>query len=105
ALAHQVLGLLALHELADLAADHVYGFQQELLRFAGLAAREAEHADRFSLRYDRKDERAVHTDSARWARPRRARRRARVLADIGGPERLSRLPRHARQPDALAVGE
>src|SRR5882672_7055981 len=68
-LAHHLFGLLALSELTDVAADHVYGLQQPLLGFAGLAAGETEHADRLSIRDDRKDECAVDTHLARRTRP------------------------------------
>src|SRR6267143_5651751 len=103
-LAHHLFGLLALYELTDMAADHVYRLQQALLGFAGFAAGETEHADRLSIRDDRKNECAVDAHVARRTRP-GSRRRTRVLADIGGPQRLSRLPYLARQPDARAVSE
>src|SRR2546429_3816844 len=69
ALAHHLFRLLALHELTDLAADHVYGLQQALLGFARIAAGETEHADRLSIRDDRKDERAMDPHLARRTCP------------------------------------
>ncbi len=60
-----LLGLLALQELSDLAADHADRLQQPLIGLADFGAVEREHADRFSFGDDRKDERAVHPDLTR----------------------------------------
>ncbi len=43
-----LLGAFALHELADLAADHAHRLQQPVLGFADFAAVENQHAYRFS---------------------------------------------------------
>jgi hypothetical protein len=69
ALRERRLRLLALQELADLAADHVDGLQQPLVGLVRPRAGEAQHADRLALEDHREDEGAAA--QARAARKRR----------------------------------
>ena len=54
-----LLGLLAGHELADLAADHSHHLQERRVGIADLAAEEFQHGEGDVARKDRKGERAV----------------------------------------------
>src|SRR5207244_4122545 len=54
-----LLGLLAGHELADLAADHAHHLQQRRIGIADLAAEEFQYGEGDVARKDRKGERAV----------------------------------------------
>src|SRR5258706_10763972 len=76
--------LLALQELADLAADHADRLHQPVFGLADFAAVEGEHADRASFRYDREDERSAHSDAA--GEPDLT--DPGVLSDVACPERL-----------------
>src|SRR5580765_2750024 len=93
--------LLALQELSDLAADHVYRAQQPLVRLADLSAGAAEHAHDLAFGGDREHERSVHAGVARELRL----RDARVLGDVRGPQGLARPPHLAGQADPGSVGE
>src|SRR6266581_5434361 len=63
------LGLLAGHELADLAADHAHHLQQRRIWIADLAAEEFEHGEGHVARQDRKGERAVEPGLGGELRP------------------------------------
>ena len=101
ALAHDLFGLLALHELADLAADHARCLQQPLLGLAHFAAVEREHADRLSPGQDRKEDGSVQAHDAHGA----FLHGAAVLVDVGDPQRLSRAPHLAHQSGPWSVGD
>src|SRR5437667_105049 len=93
--------LLAREELTDLAPDHVHSPQETILRLPDFAAVESQHADRLAFGAHRKNESAVHA----LVTGKLSLYDAGVAGDVGGPERLSRLPRHARQSDALRVDD
>src|ERR1051325_11104142 len=96
--------LPALQELPDLAPDHRDRLQQLRFRFACLAACEVKHADRPSVRGDREHEGAMEADLAQPDFG-RALGGARIVAHVGRPRRLARLPGEARQADPGPVDD
>jgi hypothetical protein len=94
------LGPLALHELADLAADHPHRLQQPVLRLADFAAVENQHPDRLAFRHDRKEECAMHAGVA--GDPRLG---PGVRGEIGDPQGLSRLKCLPHQSGTGSVGQ
>ena len=96
----RLLQVLALQELAELAADHANGLQQPLVRFPEYAAVENEHADRLALRGDRNRQCATHVCVAREC----GARDAGVVAHVGHPQRLARLPNLTDHAGAWTVG-
>ena len=95
----RLLGLRAAHQLPDLPADHGERAQQALVGLAHLAAVEDEHADGLAVGVHREHHRAAHPGLGRELRP----RHARVVADVGHPERLAGLPHVAEEADAGGV--
>src|SRR5713101_5374690 len=99
AFAHHAFGLLALHELPDLAADHAQRLQQALFRLAHFMAVESEHSDRLPFGDHRKKDSAMQADFANKG----CLRSARIFPDIGQPQWLTRLPHPARQTGTRRV--
>src|SRR5262245_11091640 len=98
AVAHHLLGQAASQKLTDLAADDAHRLQQAVFRLADLAAVEGQDADRVRAGHDRKEKRAAQAGFIDDVFP----EDPRVLADVGDPERLARLPDPADQSDARA---
>ncbi len=88
--------LLAGEKLPDLAADHVHGTQQPVLRLPDLAAVEGEHADRLAFGIHGKDDPTVQSRVA----SKLGLLDAGIAGDVGDPKRLSRLPHLACRADA-----
>src|SRR2546422_2867984 len=101
ALALRFLRLLALEELADLAADDARGLHQALVGLAHRLARERENADDTALGDDR--ERKAAAQAAAF--PQRLVLHARVVPGVLRPDRLAALPDVARQAFARAQGD
>src|SRR5439155_1125039 len=80
---------LAREVLTDLAADHVHGPQEPILRLPDFAAAESQHADRLAFGAHRKTESTVHD----LVKGKPGLRDAGVAGDVGAPARLSRPPR------------
>src|SRR5258707_9818447 len=94
ALAHHRLGLLPLHELAELACDDDDRLDQALVGQAYIArGGEREDADRAALGMHRADEGRSRAHGGREPR-------ARIGLRVWHPERLAGLPRGAHQPYA-----
>src|SRR5205807_1578635 len=93
ALALRFLRMLALEELADLAADDARGLHQALVGLAHRLARESEHADDTAFGDDRERKAAVQAA----AFPQRLVLHARVVHGVLRPDRLAALPDLARQ--------
>src|SRR5207247_1572921 len=101
ALALRFLRLLALEELADLAADDARGLHQALVGLAHRLARERENADDTALGDDR--ERKAAAQAAAF--PQRLVLHARVVHGVLRPDRLAALPDVTRQAFARAQGD
>src|SRR5207302_197575 len=91
ALAQRLLDLLALQELADVAADDPRRLQQPLVGLAHRLARESEHADGLAFRRDGEGQHAAHAGAFGHG----LRRRADVAPQVARPGRTE-LPHHAR---------
>src|SRR5438552_498611 len=85
--------MLALKELADLAADDAQRAEQQLVVAGHEAVLHRHHADYAALEADREHERGM---CAGLHHPRRA-SAARVARDVGDPQRLPALPDMADQ--------
>ena len=98
AIAHHHFGLLAAHELADLARDDRQRLHQSLVGLAGVARGQREHADGKSVGDHRREERAARPALRREQRPR-------IVLRVGYPESLAALPYRADQARARRDGE
>ena len=95
-----LLGLLPLHELADLAADGGQHPEQLLVGLLDLAAEDLHDAQDVAADRDREPERPVQPDAGRGRRP----REIPVRDDVRDPGRLAAGPDASRQADAPANG-
>ena len=95
AVAQPLLDPLALHELADLAAQRAQHRQVIVVGLAGLGAEERHHADHLGAVAQRNRERRVQPRVLRQHRQ----RQHRLLGEVRDPERQVALPHPPGEPD------